>query len=72
MEIIVSSFEDYDKLVNGGNVAAGGRVRKAAMEAINALKAVRKDIQTTRNTIASSRAGTTTTTTTTNTWPPSR
>ncbi len=77
IEILTNAFEDYEKLTRYNNVAAGGRVRKAALEAINALKVVRKSVQNARNNIADNRTTTTNTTPVTNTatppravWPP--
>ena len=71
--ILEDAIEDYNKLVTSNNVAAGGRVRKVAMHAINELRGLRKDIQTSRNAISNSRVGSGTTPTNvtqTSTWPP--
>ena len=46
---IISVESDYRKLIENNNSAAGGRVRKAALEAIQQLKELRKDVQALRN-----------------------
>ena len=46
---VIAVESDYRKLVEDGNSAAGGRVRKAALEAVSALKQLRKDVQELRN-----------------------
>jgi|1_EtaG_2_1085319.scaffolds.fasta_scaffold82645_2 hypothetical protein len=45
---LIKSESDYRKLLESGNSAAGGRVRKAALDAIRELKALRIDVQSMR------------------------
>ena len=74
VRVIEAAQADYIKFTTKSNVAAGGRVRASLLKAAKLIKALRSEVQLTRNSLKAARSGGASATqpSTPRSWPPKR